>query len=102
MRHAVLALSALPLLILSSGACAHSRTMLARNAFASSYWCPVNQIEVRPEPGSDRYLRASGCGHEALYDCGTGGDSNACQARQHVDFEATDGTTHGAWLDEEP
>jgi hypothetical protein len=81
--------------------CVNSWPLLARNAFASSYWCPVNQIEVRPEPGSAQILHVAGCGVEVTYDCGGTGGSKQCQARESVEYEATDGTTHGASLAEE-
>jgi len=103
MRHAVLAPAVLLLLLLlGSAGCVQSWPHLARNDFASSYWCPVNQIEVRAEPGSDRSYHVAGCGLEVTYVCGGTGDSGGCQARQRVEFEATDGTAHGAWLDEDP
>jgi len=92
----------LPLLLLPSTGCVHSRPLLVRNAFAESYWCPVNQIEVRPEPGSERLYRVTGCGLEVTYDCGGTPGSQECQARQRTEYEATDGTAHGAWLNEDP
>lgn len=101
MRHAGLALAVLPLFLLPATGCVKSRPLLARNAFASSYWCPVNQIEVRAEPGSDRLYQVTGCGLEVTYDCGDTSASPACQARERVEFEATDGTSHAAWQEEE-
>jgi hypothetical protein len=100
MRLAVLAV--FPLLLLPSAGCVHSRPLLVRNAFAESYWCPVNQIEVRGEPGNDQSYRVTGCGLEVTYICGGTSDSTECQARQRIEYEATDGTSHGAWLNEDP
>jgi hypothetical protein len=102
MRNAVAGLALLPLFLLPSAGCVHSRPHLIRNAFASSYWCPVNQIEVRAEPGNDRFYRVVGCGLEVTYDCNGTGDSGECHARERVEYEATDGTPHGAWLDDDP
>jgi hypothetical protein len=103
MRNPVLALSlaVLPLQLLASAGCTHSWPHVARNAFAESYWCPVNQIEVSPEPGSDRIYRVAGCGLEVTYDCSGTGDSMACRARQRIEYEATDATSHGASLEED-
>lgn len=101
MRHAGFALAVFPLLLLSADGCVKSRPLLVRNAFASSYWCPVNQIEVHPEPGSDRLYHVVGCGLEVTYDCGDAGDPQGCQARERVEFQATDGTAHGGWQEEE-
>lgn len=102
MRHAVLpALCVLPLLLAASSGCAKSPSLVARNAFASSYWCPVNQIEVRAEPGSAGLYRVTGCGLVVDYDCSGTADSTDCHARVRVEYEATDGTSHGAWLQQE-
>jgi hypothetical protein len=101
MRLAASALAVLPLLLLPSAGCVHSRPLLVRNAFADSYWCPVNQIDVRAEPGNDRLYHVAGCGLEVTYDCGGTAGSTECQARQRVEYEATDGTSHGAWLNED-
>jgi hypothetical protein len=101
MRHAGLAPIALSLLLLPSAGCVKSRPLVVRNAFASSYWCPVNQIEVHAEPGSDRLYHVTGCGLEITYDCGDTGDARACEARERIEFEATDGTSRGGWQEEE-
>ncbi len=102
MRHAVLpALCFFPLLLAASAGCAKSPPLVARNAFASSYWCPVNQIEVQAEPGADRLYRVTGCGLAVTYDCSGAADSTDCRARLRVEYQATDGTSHGAWLEEE-
>ena len=102
MRLAVPALAVLPLLLLPSAGCVHSWPLVVRNAFADTYWCPVNQIEVHSEPGSDRLYRVAGCGLEVTYDCGDAAGPKECQERQRAEYEATDGTTHGAWLNEDP
>ncbi|HEX8791480.1 MAG TPA: hypothetical protein VF765_11060 [Polyangiaceae bacterium] len=101
MRFAVLGLAVLPPLLLVSAGCVQSRPLLVRNEFAASYWCPVNQIEVRPEPGSEGRYHVTGCGLEVTYDCSAAGETGPCQARLRVEYEATDGTSHGAWLEEE-
>jgi hypothetical protein len=101
MRHAGLALAVLPLLLLPPTGCVKSRPLLARNAFASSYWCPVNRIEVRAEPGSDRLYSVTGCGLQLTYDCGDDADARGCQAHERVGFEATDGTSRDGSEEEE-
>ncbi len=101
MRFAALGLAFLPPILLVSAGCVKSRPLLVRNAFAASYWCPVNQIEVRPEPGSEDRYHVTGCGQEVTYDCNAGGAPGDCKARVRVEYEATDGTSHGAWQEEE-
>lgn len=101
MRFAALGLAFLPPILLVSAGCVKSRPLLVRNAFAASYWCPVNQIEVRPEPGSEGRYHVTGCGQEVTYDCSAGGDPGDCRARIRVEYEATDGTSHGASQEEE-
>lgn len=100
MRHTLLALAILSLPMLASAGCVNSRPLAARNAFASNHWCPVNQIEVRSDPESAQNYRVAGCGLEFTYDCGGPSETGACRERQHIEYEATDGTTHAAWSDE--
>ncbi len=100
MRLTLLALAVLPLPLFSSAGCTRSWPLVARNAFASNHWCPVNQIDVSTEPGSDGSYRVTGCGLEATYVCG-GDASSECHERLRVEFEATDGSAHGAWLEDE-
>lgn len=71
--------------------------------------CPANQIDVRPAEHRDSY-RATGCGFDLHYNCdatpvpdGNGGyqGERSCGARQRMQYEATDGTSHETWFDDE-
>lgn len=91
-----------------TGGCASDES-LVRSDFARSYACPESQIQLAGIPGAYPY-RATGCGYSLEYECedvpytDTTGQSYAarsCGARQLLEYEATDGTSHSAWFDEE-
>ena len=90
------------------GGCA-SDASLIRSDFSASFQCPANQIDVRPADHRDAY-RATGCGFDIHYNCastpvpdGNGGyqDARSCGARQRMEYQATDGTSHETWFDDE-
>ncbi len=87
-----------------------SDSSLIRSDFATTYACPSNKVEVQPTPEDPDAYRVTGCGFDFRYDCGEtlvpdgyGHVQNAreCGARQRMEYEATDGTAHGAWFGDE-
>ena len=90
------------------GGCSY--TSLIRDDVAKNYTCAANQVQVSlMQEHADRY-RVTGCGFDLNYDCsvttvadGNGGysDVRQCNARQRMEYEATDGTKHSAWFGDE-
>jgi hypothetical protein len=76
---------------------------VARAQFSKAYSCPDEQVTIQDARPS---VRATGCGRDATYYCTTNEYRNSpsvieCSERQHITFEATDGSKYTSWADHE-